>query len=124
MIDIDENITTQTLVMLIAAGLPEFIRNKIDKEKFSSSTSLFNEIKKCENLIKKSNSFIKKRDKPDYRKTYEEKKPCRICEKLNKGPRYHPEDACWFNKKNQDDTKIVGSNSAIEVNLNTEQKNE
>jgi len=33
------------------------------------------------------------------------KKPCKNCEKLNKGTRYHPELVCWFNTRENDRDK-------------------
>ncbi|XP_046836084.1 uncharacterized protein LOC124431814 [Vespa crabro] len=113
LLDMDNNIGTKTLIMLIAAGLPEFIRDKIDRENCQNSTELLQEIKKCENLVNK-NSFTKKK--------FEEKKPCKNCEKLNKGIRYHSEDYCWFKKENRKETGINGNNSMIEVDLCKEQK--
>lgn len=116
LLDMDNNITSKTLVLLIAAGLPEFVRNKIDKENCENSTELLHEIRKCENLMNK-NSFTKKReDKHDNKKRFERKQPCKNCDSLNKGTRYHPEDSCWFKNK------VTGSNSVIEVKLNTEEK--
>ncbi|CAK9809260.1 hypothetical protein ANTQUA_LOCUS5961 [Anthophora quadrimaculata] len=104
-LDMDKDISAQTLVMLIAAGLPEFIRNRIDKEKCESSIVLLHEIKKCEGLMSK-NSFIKKREeRQENKKKFEEKKPCKNCQKLNKA-------------------RVIGSNSVIEVDLNTEPKNQ
>lgn len=102
--------------------MPEFIRNRIDKEKCKNTTGLLHEIRKCENLAKKNN-FIKK-DRQENKKKSEEKKPCRICEKLNKGNRYHQEDSCWFKKKEENEFRIGSSNAILEVDLNTEQKNE
>ncbi|XP_035731223.1 uncharacterized protein LOC118445608 [Vespa mandarinia] len=113
LLDVDNNIGTKTLIMLIAAGLPEFIRDKIDRENSQNSTELLQEIQKCENLVNK-NSFTKKK--------FEEKKSCKNCEELNKGIRYHSEDSCWFKKENRKETRINGSNSMIEVYLCNEQK--
>lgn len=124
LLDMDNDISSKTLVLLIAAGLPEFVRNKIDKENCEHSTGLLHEIRKCENLVNK-NSFTKKKEyKHDNKKKFEEKKPCKNCESLNKGIRYHPEDSCWFKNKERNEGRVIGSNSVIEVNLNTEAKNE
>lgn len=76
---------TQTLVILIAAGLPEFIRNEIDKEKCDDTIELLHEIRKCENLTKRNNFIKKKEDEYENRKKFKDKKPCKICEKMNKG---------------------------------------
>lgn len=124
LLDMDDVITTRTLVMLIAAGLPEYVRNKIDKEKCENTTELLHEIRKCENLVHK-NTFIKrKEEKQVNKKNFEEKKPCTNCEKLSKGIRFHPESSCWFKRKNENEQRTIASNSVIEVNLNSEQKNE
>lgn len=124
LLDMDNDIGTKTLVMLIAAGLPEFVRNKIDRENCESSTGLLHEIRKCEHLASKNSFMKKKEERQDNKKKFEERKPCKNCEKLNKGIRYHPEDSCWFKRKNGNETRVIGSNSVIEVDLNTEQKNE
>lgn len=124
LLDMDPDIGTQTLVMLIVAGLPEFIRNKIDRDNCSNTTELLHEIRKCESFVNKS-SFIKKKvERQEFKRKNEEKKPCKNCEKLNKGTRYHPENSCWFKKRYENEDRVIGSNSVIEVNLNTEQKNE
>lgn len=123
LLDMDENIGGKSLVTLIAAGLPEFIRNRIDPERCETSTGLLHEISKCESLVN-NKSFLKKREEKDNNKKYiAGKKPCKICQNLNKGTRYHPEQSCWF-KKEGIENKRIGSNSVIEVNLTEETKNE
>ncbi|KAK2575227.1 hypothetical protein KPH14_012692 [Odynerus spinipes] len=122
LLDMDKDIGVQTLIMLIVAGLPEFIRSKIDREKCENSTGLIHEIKKCESFVSRNSFMRKKEERHDSRKKFEERKPCRNCEQLNKGTRYHPEDSCWF-KKHRNETTTIGSNSVLEVDLNTE-KNE
>lgn len=124
LLDMDKDISTRTLVMLIAAGLSEFARNKIDRENCESSTTLLHEIRKCENLVSKNNFIKKKEERQNNKKKFEEKKPCKNCEKLNKGIRYHPEDSCWFKKKDNNEARVIGSNSVMEVDQNTETKNE
>lgn len=112
LLDMNKEIDAKTLVALIAVGLPPFIMNKIDKELCKDSTKLFNEIRKHENLINKKVSYKKTENRVDYRK-----KPCKTCENLNRGIRYHPEEDCWFK------TRVTANNSMIEVNLDNEQKN-
>lgn len=58
-----------------------------------------------------------------------EKKPCKTCESLDKGIRYHPDELCWFKKNEIEPQKVfrarnVNNNSIIEVDMNTEKKNE
>jgi len=62
------------------------------------------------------------------KKNYTKKQKCGICEKLKKGIRFHPEAACWFRTKqneNEEKNRIkVINNSELECELETEdQKN-
>lgn len=133
LLDMRRSIDTGTLVDLIAAGLPEFILNKIDRETIKDTVDLFNEVSKYEHMVNKKNllqkrkfgdgNLIRTNDKN------EGKSPCKICEKLNKAGRYHPEATCWFKPKEGDNTKKNFikhvNNSVIETELNdADQKNE
>lgn len=100
LLDMNKDIDSKTLTTLIAIGLPEFIINKIDKEQCQDSTTLFNEVRKYENLRYKKSSFPK--NEFGYKKKTKEKKPCRTCEDLNKGMRYHPAEKCWFKTKEEE----------------------
>lgn len=129
LLDMRRSIDAGTMVDLIAAGLPEFILNKIDREILKETVDLFNEVSKYEHMVNKK-SFLAKRTygNPRTNEKIEEKHPCKICENLNKGSRYHPEATCWFRTK--DDDKIKKNyirhvnNSVIEAELNeTDQKN-
>lgn len=73
LLDMDKGISSKTLVLLIAAELPEFVRNKIDKENCKNSTELLHEIRKCENLGNKNSFTKKKEDKYDNKKKFEGK---------------------------------------------------
>uniref|UniRef100_A0A6V7JH24 Retrotransposon gag domain-containing protein n=1 Tax=Bracon brevicornis TaxID=1563983 RepID=A0A6V7JH24_9HYME len=108
-----------TLINLIAHGSPEFILGKIDKEKISQTTDLYNEIGKLEHLAMKTKQGNKKiPDKPNTDK----KQKCNICERLNKGTRYHPEESCGFkdkDSKNNNQVKLI-NNAELEVELQNE----
>lgn len=132
LLDMRRSIDNGTLVDLIAAGLPEFILNKIDREYLKDTVDLFNEVSKYEHLVNKKYSFMKTNKKfvngRNFEKT-EEKYPCKNCQKLNKGIRYHPEATCWFRQSEDDKVKKNYikhvNNSVIEAELNeNEQKNE
>lgn len=75
-----------------------------------------------EHLVKK------KRDTEKRPNINIKQKPCKICEKLNKGTRFHPEQACWFRKKEEEGEKrktTETNNSVIEAKLmDQDQKNE
>lgn len=129
LLDMRNTIDTGTLIDLIAAGLPEFILNRIDREILKDTVDLFNEVRKCEHMMnKKKNLVYKKYGSHTSINRNEDRSPCKICEKLNKGTRYHPDSACWF--KGKEDEKEKGNNikhvnnSVIETELNdTYQKN-
>lgn len=130
LLDIRRSMDKGTLIDLIAAGLPEFILNRVDRETLKDTVDLFNEVSKYEHMVNKKKFSGKKTDvnlKADDK--YKGKNPCKICEKLNKGTRYHPEDACWFkgkqdNRIKENNIKYV-NNSVIEAELNdNESKNE
>lgn len=130
LLDMRRSIDAGTLVDLVAAGLPEFILNKIDRETLKDTVDLFNEVSKYEHMVNKKNFFGKKKDiNLNTKGRNEDHKPCKICEKLKKGIRYHPEATCWFKAKEEDKEKKNFikhvNNSVIEAELNeTDQKNE
>lgn len=131
LLEMRNSIDTGTLIDLIAAGLPEFILTKIDREMLKDTVDLFNEVRKYEHMVnKRSNSVYKRYGNPRGSNRNEDRKPCKTCEKLYKGVRYHPESACWFKTDDGDDNKIKKNvirhvnNSVIEAELNeTETKN-
>lgn len=130
LLDMRRSIDTGTLVDLIAAGLPEFILNRIDRETVKDTVELFKEVNKYEHMVDRKNFLSKKRNtNVGSKEKNEDKNPCKICEKLNKGIRYHSETTCWFRAK-EDDKKKKNfirhvNNSVIEAEINkTDQKNE
>ncbi|KAL3269962.1 hypothetical protein HHI36_009017 [Cryptolaemus montrouzieri] len=89
---IRKKIDSDSLIDLIAMGLPNEIIEKIDREKLLRPEDLHNEIGKLEYLATKKNKDTKK-TKPctDNKKN---KTPCKICKDKEKGTRFHPEDEC------------------------------
>jgi hypothetical protein len=128
LIDFNKDLDIKSLIALIAVGLPEFIFNKIDKSELKETTDLFNNLRQLECQVKKN---PKKKFTLDYQRNikYEEKKPCKICEDLGKGVRYHPNEKCWF-KKNEENreknttTRKVNNNSILDVEIYEKPKNE
>lgn len=113
------------MINLIVIGLPDYIMDKIDREDVKSTSSLYNEIGKYEHMANKKN-FIRKKNSYEFKGKPEKIKPCKTCENLNKGSRFHPEEKCWFkqtednnNKKNYN--KAI-NNSVIDVELNNDKK--
>lgn len=128
LLEVNKKIDTQTMIHLIVMGLPDYIMYKMDKESITSTASLYNEIGKHEHTINKVNYNKFKRNTWDNKEKANKIKPCSICEKLNKGSRFHPEEKCWFKRtddyENKRNHKKV-NNTLLEVELNdNEQKNE
>lgn len=116
-----------TLINLIAAGLPAFVREKIDREDLKNSQDLFNELRRYEKTTNKKiiedNKDVKRITNSETR--IKDKKPCKICEEKGKNNRYHPENLCWYKtERNKTQNRNISTNSILEVELNTEdQKN-
>lgn len=123
LLEIRKTIDQDTLIDIIAAGLPNFITDRINKEEILQTSDLFNELGKLEHLVTK-----KKNMKGEKNDTKPRKEKCNICENLNKGVRYHSEDSCWFkpkmdNEKNKNQIRVI-NNSELECELQSEdQKN-
>lgn len=105
LIQTDKKITVTTLINLIAVGLPNFVRNRIDKEKLKTVENLFNEIRGLEYLVKnvERKTTTNQEKKPKDRSNSH--KPCTICEKRNKNNRFHPESLCWYKDKDDEQKK-------------------
>jgi len=93
------SIDSGTLIDLIAAGLPQVIINKIDRETLKDTTDLYNEISKYKHIINKKKVFTRKNDTINTKENNEEHKPCKNCEKLGNTNRYYPEEKCWYKQK-------------------------
>lgn len=128
LLEVNKQIDTQTMINLIVMGLPDYIIYKMDKESIVSTASLFNEIGKYEQTMNKNTYYNKfKRTTQDIK--VEKFKPCRICDRLNKGSRFHSEEKCWFKQTNDYENKRNYSknvnNTVLEVALSdNESKNE
>lgn len=99
MLEMRKTIDQGTLIDIIAAGLPNFIVDKINKEEILETKDLFNEIGKMEHLVNKR-KVIKQKNVTTA--NTDKKQKCSICEGLQKGVRYHPESACWFRRKDNE----------------------
>lgn len=122
------SIDTGTLVDLTAAGLPGFVLEKLNREAIKDTVDLFNEVRKYEHLVNKNkNVTYRKYENQKINNRNKERTPCKICEKLNKGTRYHPETACWFKVKDDDrfNRRSIRhvNNSVIEAELNETEQN-
>lgn len=123
LLEVNKSMDKSTLIDLIATGLPNFIVDRIDRNSLKKTEDLFNNVRGLEHLVSRRNQerrIVGFENK--VRERNESHKPCRICEKENKGYRYHPESLCWFKNKNsgrqnRDQVRSV-NNSELEVELN------
>lgn len=132
LLEVRKSIDSDTLIDVIAVGLPNSVSDKIDRETLNNIEDLYNEIGRLEHLVQNKTD---KKFKQDFgRKTSktQDKTPCAICEKENKGKRYHLESACWYKERNSKfstqklENNIIQNinNSELEVELNNDfQKN-
>lgn len=121
LLEINRLMDKSTLIDLIATGLPNFIADKIDRSNLKETEDLFKNIRGLEHLIKKQivgKTMVGLENKNKERNAI---RPCRICEKQNKGNRYHPESVCWFkdreNNQKKEQIRSV-NNSELEIQLN------
>lgn len=122
LLELNKSIDKQALIDLIAVGLPDVIMNRIDREKLISTEDLFNSLRSLEYLNKRKPMSEVNFNKTHVKINTELKKPCGICEKLNKKNRFHSESSCWFGNKNvhkEDDVKNV-NNLKLEAKLSKE----
>lgn len=127
LLEVNKNIDQDTMIDLIALGLPENIREKINRDELENTKDLIKELKNHEGKIEKKKNYKTKEFKLQNKTNNEEKKPCTLCEKMGKNDRYHPEDKCWFKTKfngTKEQQRVIHNNSVIEVDLQNESKNE
>ena len=125
LLEVRKSIDIGTLIDLIAAGLPNYVVDKIDRETLQETKDLYNEIGRLEHLVGKNKYDKKNPTNSDPKiKRSEEKLPCQICITEKKGKRYHPEEDCWFKRKNKKEVVRSVNNSELEIELNeNNQKN-
>ncbi|XP_052742160.1 uncharacterized protein LOC128198849 [Bicyclus anynana] len=130
LLEINKEIDTQTLINLIVMGLPDYIMFKMNRESITSTANLFNEIGKHEQTVNKNNYNKFKRNILENKVNSDKIKPCKLCEKLNKGTRFHLEEKCWFkqqtdNHENRRHYSKNVNNNILDVELNdNEPKND
>ena len=114
LLQVRKSIDNGTLIDLIATGLPNYVADRMDREKLEKTEDLHNEIGKLEHLTYKKNFETKNRSN---NKEKNEKPVCKICKDKGKGTRFHAESDCWFKDKDYKDNKKQVNNLALEVEL-------
>jgi len=126
LLEVRKSIDVGTLIDLIAAGLPNHVLNRIERESLQQTEDLFNEVNKLEYLAKNKNFKREKNATSDNGEKGSHKEPCKACKELNKGIRYHPSDKCWFKTKEEGKEKRMSTkqenNAIIEAEYSEEDK--
>ena len=106
------------MIDLIAIGLPNYVADRIDREKLKKTQDLHNEIGKLEHLTTKKDI---KKNKSNNNTTKSDKVPCGICKDKGKGTRCHPEAECWFKEQENKGNKPKHVNNlTLEVDLSND----
>lgn len=125
MLEVRSSIDQGTLIDIIAAGLPGYVADRLNRDELEETKDLFNDIGRLEHLVQKRNSEKKFNRIAEGKTKISEKTPCKNCEKSGRGVRYHPETKCWFNQRKEEGTGKQTNMSLIESELiESDQKNE
>jgi len=138
-LEIESSMSNISRINLIVMGLPFNIQDKLDKEEINSTDLLFNRIRmydtgynkqKREDMMKYNSNNITtigksnvKKNLLQYQNHFMKKKPCSMCEALNKPERYHPYHSCR-NKQQYIEMKKVNVAEVNQMEIDELLKNE
>lgn len=121
LLEVNSSINKSLLIDIIASGLPNFITDKIDRQKLKEIDDLFNNLRGLEHLIKDNND---EKNTPPIKQKFQkqnekkEKHPCKVCESKGKKNRFHPENLCWYNKEKIEKDSLT--NTLLNIQLSNE----
>lgn len=124
LLEINSSIDKSLLIDMIACGLPNFITDKIDRQKLKEVDDLFNNLRGLEHLIKDHSNNKNEKDSPQTKQNLKkqtnkkEKSPCKICDQKGKKDRFHSETLCWYNKEKTKEDPLT--NTLLNVQLSDE----
>lgn len=122
LLEVNSSINKSLLIDMIAVGLPNFITDKIDREKLKEVDDLFNKLRGLEHLIKENNSNknvpLDNRSKLQKPGGTKEKTPCKTCESKGKKNRFHPENTCWYKNEKKENNEFT--NTLLNLELSEE----
>ncbi|XP_026743376.1 uncharacterized protein LOC113505069 [Trichoplusia ni] len=125
LLEYNSEIDNRTLTDLIVAGLPAYIRSKLDRQEMMNPTLLFNVLRMHENQNKNfQKTFTERKSSTKPELEFKRKTPCQICNKMGKKNRFHSEDLCWFKEdKNSNDSVKHCKNLMLEIDQFQDTKN-
>lgn len=122
LLEVNSSINKSLLIDMIAVGLPNFVTDKIDREKLKEVDDLFNKLRGLEHLIKENNSSkiapVDNNSKLQRSGGTKEKTPCKTCESKGKKNRFHPESTCWYKNGRKENNELI--NTLLNVELSEE----
>lgn len=112
LLEVEKSMSTTSRINLIVVGLPLYIQDKLDRDEILNTDLLMNKLRlyesgpnkqKREEKFKDNSAFPSGKSNTEKynntKKTFSEKKPCFMCESLNKPDRYHPLQVCRNRQK-------------------------
>jgi hypothetical protein len=117
LVEADPDLTELSRVTHIVVGLPPNIREKLSRNETTTYGKLMIELNQLESSVSRKNA------KPNFGQTgktegTEKRKPCSICDKLNKPGRFHPEKDCYFKNQSLNRSKTFGALTSSPSSLN------
>ncbi|KAI4476434.1 hypothetical protein M0804_013604 [Polistes exclamans] len=83
LLEINRNMDSDTVIDRIAIGLPESIRENIDRDELKNIKDLIYKLQKLKRTVEKQ-SILQKEAKQEYRFRNEDRKPCKVCREIGK----------------------------------------
>lgn len=122
LLEVNSSINKSLLIDMIAVGLPNFVTDRIDREKLKEVDDLFNKLRGLEHLIRENNNSknapVENKSKLQKPGSTKEKTPCKTCESKGKKNRFHPESTCWYKNEKKENNELI--NTLLNVELSEE----
>lgn len=100
LIDVDPELTINSRINLVVLGLPENVRNKLDRRDVFSQSTLISELQALEYLSKPGNSRT-----TSHSESMKGKVSCTYCKKNNRTHWNHKDVDCYLNPENKKENK-------------------
>lgn len=118
LVDADPDLTELSRVTHIVVGLPPHIREKLSRNETTTYGKLMIELNQLESSVSRYKNAKPNSGQTNKTEGTEKRKPCSICEKLNKPGRFHPEKDCYFKNQSLNCSKTFGASPSSPSLLN------
>lgn len=128
----DPELSDNSRIMIVVAGLPSFLYDKLERDKMKTVSDLIKKINQLDRPQTKTSKNNNSNDNNSERIRNPNFKACSYCAKIGKPGRYHPESVCKtkqfglepkrsFTNNNSSDKNIkISNNTELEELLNEE----